>query len=179
MKENKIILLSCGSFEKKFLETIALATGNEFNRHVIAEECHIDLEPFYNPGRRQYDGNRLLHYLPESTGRDYEKLAGLFKIDLYIPILTFIFGQAVLNEKTAIVSVYRLRNELYGLKKDDELLLSRTIKEVIHELGHTFGLIHCHTPTCVMRSSTYVEDIDQKESSFCPKCRAVLETARK
>lgn len=179
MKDNKIILLSCGSFEKEFLEGIVLATGKEFSRHVIADECHIDLEPFYNPARRQYDGNRLLHFLPETMGREYEKLVGLFKVDLYIPILTFIFGQAVLNEKTAVASVYRLRNELYGLKKDDELLRSRTIKEVIHELGHTFGLLHCHTPMCVMRSSTYVEDIDQKGSSFCMKCQAVLETANK
>ncbi|MCK7534121.1 MAG: hypothetical protein MZV63_25400 [Marinilabiliales bacterium] len=30
------------------------------------------------------------------------------------------------------------------MKKDDALLLDRTIKEVVHELGHTFGLIHCH-----------------------------------
>ena len=33
---------------------------------------------------------------------------------------------------------------MYGLKKNEALLLSRAIKEVIHELGHNFGLIHCH-----------------------------------
>jgi archaemetzincin len=37
-------------------------------------------------------------------------------------------------------------------------------------------LLHCHTPTCVMRSSTYVEDIDQKEVGLCSKCRTMLET---
>ena len=36
------------------------------------------------------------------------------------------------------------------------------------------GLIHCHVPTCVMRSSTYVEDIDQKSvSSLCVIAGAV------
>jgi len=179
LKDNKIILLACGSFEKEFLGKIALATGNEFSRTVITDECYLDLEPFYNPGRRQYDGNRLLRHLPECTGRDYDKLIGLFKVDLFIPILTFIFGQAVLNEQTAIASVFRLRNELYGLKQDEELLLARTTKEVIHELGHTFGLIHCHISTCVMRSSTYVEDIDQKGSSLCLKCRTMLEESQK
>lgn len=179
MKDNSIILLSCGPFEKDFLDKIALATGAEFRRNVIAEECYLDLEPFYNPGRKQYDGNKLLHHLPECTGREYDKLIGLFKVDLFIPILTFIFGQAVLGQQTAIASVYRLRNELYGLKQDNDLLLSRTAKEVIHELGHTFGLIHCHVPTCVMRSSTYVEDIDQKSSSLCARCRTLLEEGDK
>lgn len=175
MKDTRIILLACGPFEKDFLGQIALATGAEFNRHVIADECYLDLGPFYNPGRRQYDGNKLLQHLPECTGREYAKLVGLFKVDIFIPILTFIFGQAVLGQQTAIASVYRLRNEVYGLKQNNDLLLSRTTKEVIHELGHTFGLIHCHVPTCVMRSSTYVEDIDQKSSSLCGRCRVLLE----
>lgn len=172
-------MLSCGPFEKEFLEKIALATAAEFNHQVIIDECYLDLAPFYNPGRRQYDGNKLLLYLPECTGREYDKLIGLFKVDLFIPILTFIFGQAVLNQQAAIASVYRLRNELYGLKQDEELLVERTIREVIHELGHTFGLIHCNNSTCVMRSSTYVEDIDQKSRSLCVKCKALIDEALK
>ncbi|MCI0523376.1 MAG: hypothetical protein L0Y37_06960 [Bacteroidales bacterium] len=61
------------------------------------------------------------------------------------------------------------------MKKDDTLLLERTIKEVVHELGHTFGLIHCHVSNCVMRSSTYVEDIDQKTIHLCHRCRKTFE----
>lgn len=156
-----------------------MAAGAEFNRDVITEECHLDLELFYNPGRRQYDGNRLLDHLDGYQDGNYEKLIGLFKVDIYVPILTFIFGQAVLNRQIAITSTFRLRNELYGLKQDDKLLLSRTIKEVIHELGHTFGLIHCNTSTCVMRSSTYVEDIDQKEGSLCTRCTLMLKESYK
>jgi archaemetzincin len=70
-----------------------------------------------------------------------------------------------------IASVYMLNNELYGLPQDNALLIERFKKEVIHELGHAFGLIHCHTPTCVMRSSTYVEDIDLKGWHFYQSCR--------
>ena len=95
-------------------------------------------------------------------------------MDLYIPILTYIFGQAFLNGRTGIASLYRFSNEYYGMSQDDKFILERFKKEVIHELGHTFGLIHCHNPTCVMRSSTYVEDIDQKSVNLCLRCRNEL-----
>lgn len=175
MEEKKIILLSCGSFDRGFLKRVCGEVETSFRHQAITEECHLDLSPFYNPARRQYDGDRLLHHITGCTKSEYTKLIGLFRVDLYIPILTYIFGQAILGRDSAVASVYRLRNELYGLKQDDELLLSRTVKEVIHELGHTFGLIHCHSMTCVMRSSTYVEDIDLKEATFCQQCRLHLE----
>ena len=43
-------------------------------------------------------------------------------------------------------------------------------KVIIHELGHSYGLVHCTDPACVMRSATYVEDIDLKKHVFCMKC---------
>lgn len=168
-------MISCGSFEREFLKRVALSAEAELRRPVMAEECYLDLNPFYNAERRQYNGDRLLQHIPACTRSAYSRIIGLFRVDLYIPILTYIFGQARLGEKEAIASVFRLRNELYGLKEDDELLLSRTIKEVIHELGHTFGLIHCRAPECVMRSSTYVEEIDLKSASFCHSCRQQLD----
>ncbi|MCK5699743.1 MAG: matrixin family metalloprotease, partial [Cyclobacteriaceae bacterium] len=79
--------------------------------------------------------------------------------------------QAAFKGSTGIASLYRLRNEQYGMKKDEVLLLNRFSKVVIHEIGHTIGLIHCHNPNCVMRSSTYVEDIDQKSHNICSHCR--------
>jgi archaemetzincin len=123
-----------------------------------------------NP-RRQYDGYRLLKEIDSGFAKEKDKTLGLFNVDLYIPILTYIFGQAYLNGKSGIASIYRLRNERYGIFKDEKILVSRFRKEVIHELGHTFGLLHCYDPTCVMRSSTYVEDIDQKNHMLCHKCK--------
>jgi archaemetzincin len=102
------------------------------------------------------------------------KTLGLFNVDLFIPILTFIFGQAFLGGRSGIVSLYRFNNERYGMTGDNQFLQDRFIKEVIHELGHTFGLIHCHNTACVMRSSNYVEDIDQKNQQLCPNCKAQI-----
>jgi archaemetzincin len=138
---------------------------------VTIEEGHIDLSDYYNPMRRQYDGNSLLKVLDLHPSPPHIKKIGLFRVDLCIPILTYIFGQAPLNGKTGIASLYRLRNEQYGMKKDEDLLLDRFKKVVTHELGHMFGLLHCHVPNCVMISSTYVEDLDQKGHHLCNKCR--------
>ena len=79
-------------------------------------------------------------------------------------------GEAQLNGPAAIVSITRLRNEFYGLPKNDTLLRERMEKEAIHELGHTFGLVHCRNDLCVMRPSTYVENIDLKPPQLCYSC---------
>jgi len=150
LNEQSILLITHGNFEKDFLEKIAREIINEYNFPVLIDESRMDLSEFYDPMRRQYDGNKILRELDSITTSTSIKKVGLFRIDLFIPILTYIFGQATLNGGTGIASLYRLRNEQYGMKKDEELLFDRFRKVIIHELGHTFGLIHCHIPTCVM-----------------------------
>jgi len=174
MKPQLIILISYGQFDADFLSSIATCITSEYQLPVVIEEKYIDLTNFYDPTRRQYDANKLLKEIDAISFFDSIKRIGLFRIDLFIPILTYIFGQAYLNGKAGIASLYRLKNELYGLEPNDQILLERFRKVIIHELGHTFGLKHCHTPSCVMLSSTYMEDIDQKDISMCPKCRAEL-----
>jgi len=174
MNLQQITLLSFGYFEKDFLEQLAEVVKREFLFPVKIKDGHIDLSEFHDPARRQYNGNRLLKEVDSLYSSESYKTLGLFSVDLFIPILTYIFGQAFLNGRTGIASLYRFSNERYGMKKDDQVLLERFTKEVIHELGHTFGLIHCHIPSCVMRSGTYVEDIDQKSWNLCVTCRTLI-----
>ena len=183
MSLESITLISIGYFEKELLEMVVGDVEREFLLPVKTKEGHLYLSEFYDPARRQYDGNRLIHEIDARFGSDTDKTIGLFNVDLYIPILTYIFGQAYLGGRSGIASIYRLSNELYGIKADEKLFIDRIRKEVIHELGHTFGLIHCRNSDCVMRSSTYVEDIDQKGAEFCGQCKAMftvyLEKVRK
>jgi archaemetzincin len=174
-----ITLISFGYFDGDFIKNVAEAVKKEFLLTVHLKEGHLDLSEFYDPTRRQYNGVKLIHEVENAFSSNLSKTIGLFNVDLFIPILTYIFGQAFLNGRTGIASNYRLSNERYGIKTDDKLVLERFIKEVVHELGHTFGLIHCHIPTCIMRSSTYVEDIDQKSTHFCNNCRREYNTSLK
>ena len=173
--EKGVLLITQGNFEKAFLDRIAFEIKKELHMQVLFQEGFFEIADFYDPVRRQYDANRILQFIDNNStvGSDIKKM-GLFRIDLFIPVLTYIFGQAVLNGQSGIASLYRLRNEQYGMKKDDEILINRFVKVIIHELGHMHGLVHCHNAACVMRSSTYVEDLDQKKSMFCASCKDML-----
>lgn len=174
MANNSIIIVTCGHFEKKVIQLIQEDIEKEFRCSTTTSECTLDISKHYNPGRRQYDADAILNYISDLKPVHALKSIGLFRIDLYIPILTYIFGQGMLDGQAGIASLYRLRNELYGLDPNNELLITRFRKVIIHEMGHMFGLIHCHHPECVMRSSTYMEDIDQKEKKFCSSCISQL-----
>lgn len=174
MAQQQITLIAFGVFRKDILEAISEEVKLQYLLPVQCLDGHLDLSEFYDPARRQYNGNLLLKKVDTFYASDSGKTLGLFSVDLFIPILTYIFGQAALNGRTGIASLFRLGNERYGIQPNDKLLLHRFSKEVIHELGHTFGLMHCSRTDCVMHSSTYVEDIDQKEQHLCTNCRALL-----
>jgi archaemetzincin len=171
MEVENIILISFGNFDQAMLDIVAVDVSNVFRAPAKIRDGNLDLSEFYDPARRQYNGTTLLKKVDLAFGSDQKKTIALFKVDLFIPILTYIFGQAYLKGRSGIVSVYRLSNEKYGLKADEKILTDRLRKEVIHELGHMFGLVHCTDSVCVMRSSTYVEDIDQKSHNLCRSCR--------
>jgi archaemetzincin len=131
-------------------------------------------DEYYNQDRQQYDAGRIIEAFDKEKGN--KKTILITSLDLYIPIFTFVFGLAKLNGSTAIVSAHRLRSEFYGLPVDDDLLKTRLIKEVVHELGHLLNLRHCNDYRCVMASSNSADDLDIKGDRFCVLCLNKLET---
>ncbi len=170
MSKQTIQIITIGHFDSALLTTISSGITEEYNLPALFIESHLDLNEFYDPSRRQYNGNEILKKIDSLYFFKAIKTIGLLEVDLFIPVLTYIFGQAVFKGNTGIASLYRLKNEQYGMKPDEDLLFNRFNKVIIHEIGHTFGLVHCHNPACVMRSSTYVEDIDQKDHKLCSSC---------
>ncbi len=137
------------------------------------------LKEGYDPVRNQYNSTWILSQLLEKAPRENCKILGVTSVDLFVPVLTFVFGEAQLQGKAAVVSTYRLRDELYGLPPNPERLKERLAKEAVHELGHTFGIVHCRDPRCVMHSYTYAEEIDFKSKDFCSSCSVLLEQNKK
>mgnify|MGYP001598642026 CR=1 FL=1 len=156
------------------LEGMADNISNIFGLRSISSRIDPDLRRAYDPSRGQYNSTMLLSGFLEHTPPGPDKNIILVDVDLFIPVLTFVFGEAQFEGTAAIVSTHRLSNQYYGLPGSHELLLLRLEKELIHELGHTFGLYHCRQFECVMRSSTYVEEIDIKKAIPCHDCAARL-----
>jgi len=145
-----------------------------FNIEAIISNLTIDIFDTYDHQRNQYNSSKILVKLKEKKAQEAIKILGITELDLFIPILTFVFGEAQLNGSASVISVFRLKNQFYGLPEDNNLLTERICKEAVHELGHNFGLLHCDNYRCVMKSSTYVEDIDIKPMSFCKSCSELL-----
>ncbi|MDD5543092.1 MAG: archaemetzincin family Zn-dependent metalloprotease [Acidobacteriia bacterium] len=171
---NRIYLASMGHLDADILEDLEEALtmhfGFETRRHPpIAEPEHA-----YDPQRRQFSAVAFLQQAVEHCPPEAVKMLTITERDLFIPMLSFVYGQAQLGGKVAVVSLAQLRQEFYGFPSDGDLLRERALKEMSHEMGHTFGLIHCPERLCIMSLSTNIRHIDLKGSEFCGGCRAVL-----
>jgi len=124
----------------------------------------------FDSTRNQYHSTCILQHLESLSPDPDVTLLGVTSLDLYVPVLTFVFGEAQLGGRCALVSTCRLHEEFYGLLPNSLLLHNRLKKEAIHELGHTQGLKHCFDWPCVMTSSHNIERIDLKDPQFCSTC---------
>ena len=165
-----IDIVPIGEVEETLLLFLKQSLFQSFDIETRIRNCPFDLSLAYDPVRNQYNSTGLLLQLINDPPPETLRILGVTELDLFIPIFTFLFGEAQLKGKGALVSTHRLHNQFYGISANQELLKQRLLKEGIHELGHTFGLIHCFALKCVMTSSTYVEDIDQKSPDFCRSC---------
>jgi archaemetzincin len=134
----------------------------------------LDAKFAHNPLRGQYHSTAILERLQSLAPSKPSRLLGITAVDLFVPIFTFVFGEAQLAGNCALASLHRLSEERYGLPADEGKLRERLTKEAAHELGHTFGLRHCDDWRCVMASSHSVELVDVKSAEFCEDCAGVV-----
>ncbi len=169
-----IYILPIETASKLWMEQLDKSIHKAFGYHSKVLTPDVCLEKTFDLKRSQYNSSDILRQMIANPPPDAEKILGVVDVDLFIPILTFVFGEAQLRGIGSVVSLHRLNNKFYGLPEDKQLLSERLIKEAIHELGHNFGLVHCSNQECVMKSSTYVEDIDHKSVEMCERCREEL-----
>ena len=165
-----IVLVPIGEVNKDVLVALGPALEEVFcQKTCIGDGIAMPTES-WNRERGQHLASSFLAVLPSSLPSD-DRVLGVVDVDIFTPGLNFIFGQAEVAGKRALISLKRLKQEFYGLPHDESLYLQRALKEAVHELGHTYGLGHCSDRTCVMHFSNSLADTDLKGWEFCTVCQ--------
>jgi len=134
----------------------------------------FDKMPFpkhaFDEEKKQWSAEKILKALrEENSARIHaDKVLGVTDVDIHVKRTNYVFGLSEIGGSTSLISVHRYHPELYGKHKSG-LYENRTIREAIHELGHSFGLQHCENK-CVMHFSNSIEEVDKKPSAFCKEC---------
>ena len=172
---NLVRLLPVGNVDTALLKDLRAAIPRCFQVACEISPLQLDAAASYHVERQQYHSSEILHRMQALVRPQDWRLLGVADVDLYIPILKYVFGEAQMGGPCAVISSHRLRQEFYGLEGDKDLLSQRLLKEAVHELGHTLDLHHCPDYRCAMASAHTVEWIDLRESALCEACRYHVE----
>jgi len=159
-----------GAVSLDLLDDLSAELARIFQVSCHVREDYLATDFALDSTRGQYHSTAILQRMQSLVPEPAVHLLGVTDVDLYVPVLTFVFGEAQLEGRCSLVSLHRLRDDFYGLPPNGRALLDRLAKEAVHELGHTLGLRHCFDWRCVMSSSHNVERIDSKEPHFCADC---------
>jgi archaemetzincin len=172
-----IYLLPIGNIDKELLEYIGRKIQDYF-RIPYRILNFIDIpEHAKDRKRNQYDAEVILREIGLLDFPSAERVLGIINVDLYSKSLSFIFGEAESPGRNAVISTTRLNPEFYDQKFNKDVFYERILKEVVHELGHTFSLGHCPKKTCVMYFSNTLTDTDFKSEKFCERCEKLYQLA--
>ena len=170
----KIVVVPLGEVDFNLVNRLASEVGSVFGRAVdIIKGMKVPDESF-NLIRGQYFASVVMAKLERIKSNSREKVIAVCEENLYLPDENYVLGCADQVSGTAVVSLYQIRQEFYGLPENDALVYPRAYKETLHHLAHVFGLAECRNPKCVNYFSQVMLDIDNKGTAFCDICRRQL-----
>ncbi|MCK4572861.1 MAG: hypothetical protein KAU36_00755 [candidate division Zixibacteria bacterium] len=172
--KSKIVVVPIGEVDFVVVNHLAADLGPVFNRSIdILKGMKMPVES-HNVVRNQYYAQVVLSKLERLKANSREKVLAVCEEDLYLPDQPNILGHADVLAGTAIISLYEIRQEFYGLPEDEGKIYPRLFKEAIHQVAHLFNLSQCRNPRCVNYYSQIMLDIDNKGEKFCDICRRQL-----
>ena len=171
----KVGIVTYGSLPPEIVDEAQSCIEDELRMRCSVAQALLDMAFAFDAARRQFNSILLLKDVVGRRPPGAFRVLGIGGGDLFLPMLSFVFGQAQVDGRAAVVSVARLRQEFYGLPSNRDLLLARFRKEVLHELGHTLSLLHCTDSKCVMSLATSIWHVDAKADRFCASCRHVID----
>lgn len=174
---SRIVLTPLGEIDFGLVNKLASSLASLLGLSVeILHPLEIPQEAL-NSQRGQYYTTVVLNKLQLLKVDDKERILGIIDEDLYVPAVSYLFGDADPHSKVALLSIYRLKNEFSGFPENEDLVFNRIFKESAYQLGRTLNLENCLNPKCVMYPASRVVDTDLKLAKFCDNCqRKVLIT---
>jgi archaemetzincin len=125
---------------------------------------------YYKP-RRRYRAERILDFLNRRIPADGWRILGLTATDISTTngkITDWgILGLGELPGKTSVISSFRCKKKARNTRH----AIVRLAKVAVHEIGHTLGLPHCPTRTCLMEDAVGKVATVDRERDFCARCR--------
>ncbi len=174
-----IYLVPFGIIEDEVMSTLEICVWQIYGFEVRRMSKLPEPDFAYDRQTNQYSSALLLKNLLGQIPKDAVRVLGVTNCDLFIPMLSFVFGHAQLNGPVSVISLARLHQKFYHLPENRELFLHRVMKEAVHELGHTFGLIHCADVRCAMSLSNAIQQVDKKTEELCTNCSILFEEFNK
>jgi archaemetzincin len=106
----------------------------------------------------------VLELLQEERPADAVAVLALTTADLWPGAgWNFVFGQASLQERVGVWSLYRQGDP----RVEFMTCLRRTLKTAVHETGHMLGIRHCTFAECCMNGSNHRAEADARPTWFC------------
>jgi archaemetzincin len=169
---NKIVIFAVSGLESKMLTRVRADIDRTFYCQTEIIPLSDNLAYALDPARNQYLSASILDRLITLAPGHAVKAVAIVEVDLFIPILTHVYGEAQMGGKTCIVSTYRLGE---GISLASETYFHRVAKETIHELGHTFDLRHCPDKACIMHYCRTLSDVDRRPDELCRYCKVLID----
>ena len=175
---SEIALTAMGEVPPAVLDRVERSLAGAYRLPVVRLAPLGEPETAYSPARGQWSSAEFLKTLLAERPPRASRLLGITGRDLFVPVLSFVYGQAQLEGPVAVVSLARLRPEFHGLVPDEPALARRAATEAVHEIGHTFGLVHCPDRRCPMSLSIDLGELDRKAAEPCLACTSLVEGSR-
>lgn len=166
-----IYIVPIGKAKRYIDNNLSVALKERFDCPVKMASAFDISRSTYNKVRKQYDASQVLLEVTQKKYPKAKKILAISPYDLYTEGLNFVFGLAQVDGEYCLISTARLDQRFWGDQHNEKLFFERTLKEAVHELGHTFGLSHCSDSYCVMFFSNSLKDTDKKNSDFCLNCK--------
>lgn len=167
-----------GDMDTDLIDSVCEEVRRIFHLHASVEVLLGNVDFAHDDDRNQYHSTAILEELAALKPPAAMRVLAITAVDLFIPILTYVYGEAQLGGAACVISIHRLAEGLTAATPR-HLFLTRAAKEAAHELAHTFNLRHCKDPGCIMHYCRNIRDVDQKQDDLCRYCRVLLNDALK